>query len=550
MKLEQLLAQVTRNYEQFLQKKDIKALEDNLKLFEEVPAKEIKKLNKAGHQELLNCSNVLFTIAQSYVDYAYSIKEASELSSIKTLLGKANACYEHVLKAISLIPPFNLGELSQQNLKGIFLQKKLNFHYAELKFFFIQKELAANQGANVVDALKEVIQKYNDFSQLILSNYRRNYDEHLGLGTEFRNHIQNRLEEAKGLLAKIQAPEPKPATRELTATRDRRLEKQAQKKRKKIIIHEEKEIPAKESAKAQKEKHSSRPRKKMSSQLPARSREVEGRETAQPSLAMDEVHQKATTAATVTEKTSDSPELMQIASALTLLSTPMSPVTEFHSNTGFQFSVHSSSELAQKPAIDYRNDSESIYQKLEEWKESYARTHATISQEGQKALNFEKLGHVLLLAALKSQESNGQSTVPHPSFNLAISCFQRAAQLAPASRDGLVPNPSLRLEKLSTQYADLLHCFLPLLNQGKTSPLIAYSHFSKNIPSPERYLFTFGALLNQNPLIRLNGTSEKEAVEKIVECLCTHCSHQDYSQVIRFCSDSFSAASKHLAKMW
>ncbi|KTD23578.1 Uncharacterised protein [Legionella lansingensis] len=513
-----LFRKVHDNYEKYLSNGDLNALENSIRLYEKIQERDIQRnLQKANVFELEGCNNVLFLVAKTYTAYVFAKRNELTSKQINRILSKATKCYNFISHYVEQIPPFSLPkELGQQNTAAQFYKRKMRFHQAEMKLFFIKKQSLDDASATLASDLNTIIAICSKFKKLIKDSYRDPYlREALNIDDELIGSIDHELEEARELLGQISLENTASSSSNITSME---IENSDESKGKAKAPH------APEDEDFIHELEEDLPSSSASISELAQDTDVSSREI--PSY--------------------EAPTNMQSESGLEILSTlalnflplnlesmsiPKEIMIVETSPFSTQPSTTSSSDFSAQPA-QWTNDSDECCRLLDNWSELYFAHQEDIGEQMKKALIFEKLAHILLLAAGKLQQSSliFQGKNLNPAMHLGVQFLLKSVELA-------VNTPyaaTAAREKLSRRYAELLKPFtiVPFLKETLHS---------------NQYLTNIGRrLAREERLIDLNHTTINAAVTNVFEALAQKCSSEDYETIKQICFESIKSASNRL----
>ncbi|ASQ46607.1 hypothetical protein [Legionella clemsonensis] len=501
---------IYNNYQEFEKTKNPQFLLKNIEEFERISSEENipRILQKSTIPNLDTYSKILILVAQSYIDYAFITKEQFSLKEkeAQEYLSKAKKCYQFFINTVAKIPPFSLGELTSTNTEVIFYSHKIDFFKAKMRLSFVKNSMQGNYSAEKISsALKEIIETYDAFEQMLLQKYRHHSYGIFGINDALFTSIKEGRDEAENLLSAI-----KPAKRVL----------------------EEK------SPSSSKPKHTVKRRRVKEKQKQEETTEIqESTETADFSNNFSPV---------IIDPPIVSPgELVSVAreeeSGLSVLSTAaMSfflPVKESHLPEKPQTPPPAPSKSLLStfwtPPPNANSDSQQCWSKINDWSRHYFLSlNKNVSEQEKIALTLEKFAQTLLLAALELQQKSssfGQQKI-NPALHLSVQIFHRCAQLSTKNS-----NPYINLRVLSKQYAELLASFVPHSSMRDIEEYEYLEHIQKN-------------LRKLPSLIRTLNVNTEDLVNATFKVLADNCTPEDYQTVNTTCSETFDKATSSLKR--
>ena len=466
----------------------IKLLAANISLFEEIPDSYLKKLFKRiSAFDLLQNNQVLLIVADSYIQYALENKNTTNLNDLLILLNKAAGCFQRIINANESLPPALLNqEHSEQLLIAKFQLHKIKFLEAEMRLFFIEKEIKNNSQniAWVRRELREILNEYTYFKRTLAKYYKDStLRSQLSINDTLLHSIDEGFTLAKNLLDNLP-----PQT-----TKRRQLEA----------------VPV-DDGKADENTEDL-------SQAKRNKKDTSDNQTSTSN----------------TENSNPSSEL----TGLDLLSAYVAEVAPMELNDENTM-VPPMSEPNFTPQIFWTQppsksttDSRKFLTEFNQWSSAYFHTRSDYSDAKKTKKALEKIAHALLFAAIKLQKES--SIFKDQQFNPAIQIAVQLFSLACVKEAKTTSEATEKLGQLSKTYAPLLRPFVRSFFH-KTSPEKFISHLRNQ----------FMAISQTN--VSCLGLEPQELVEQLFKHLETVLTADDYEKVTQCCLDCVTQAHMRL----
>ncbi|MCW8443983.1 hypothetical protein OQJ05_07955 [Fluoribacter gormanii] len=341
----------------------VQLLAENIKLFEKIPARYLKKLYKnITAFDFAENNDALLIIAYSYIHYSYENKERSTLENSLILLDKANTCFQRIIDSHALLHPSQLNEIhSEHQLKANFQLHKVKLLKAEIQLFYIEKEEKNNipNAALIRKELTDIIDAYTNFKRILDSKYKdRILRAKLSINNDLLDSIETGLGQANDLLRKL--PRQHAPKRHFSET---------------ISENNSEQKSTQDTPKRKKMKYVETNNNKSSP--------VSSSETQQIDL----------------DNENSRPEWDGLA-ALTIVATNTAPM-EVH-----QPHDMISSGIPQPSLPRFIEDSKMFLNKHQEWSKVYFDLHRDYSKLQRTDKSLEKIAHSLLLAAVRLKKES------------------------------------------------------------------------------------------------------------------------------------------------
>ncbi|PWY56357.1 hypothetical protein DGG96_02965 [Legionella qingyii] len=464
-------------------------LAENIKLFEQIPARYLKKLyNNMSAFDYAKNNDALLVIAYSYIHYSYENKENTTLENSLIMLDKANDCFQKIIHSHTLLHPSHLNEIhSGHILKANFQLHKIKLLKAEMRLFYIEKEEKNNMpnAALIRKELTNIIDEYTNFKGILESKYKdRTLRAQLSINNNLLDSIETGLELANDLLKKLPQQAPK-----------RRFS----------------ETISESNSAEQKSTQDTPKRKKMKRAEVNNSTSTQVSSTQSQQINLDNGNSRS--------------EWDDLA-ALTAVVADTGPM-EVHKPHEIIFPY-----MPQPSLPRFVEDSKTFLNKFQEWSKVYFALHSNYSKQQINDKSLEKIAHSLLLAAvgLKKESAIFKDEQFNPVAQVAVQFLLFICGIGTQSELEALKKQSL----LANTYSPLLKPFIRSFLHVPPEKFISHlrMQFASEAPSN----------------ISFRGLEIHEIVEKLFKHFETVLPADDYEKVTEFFVDGLVQAHDKLVE--
>ncbi|CAM2993873.1 Uncharacterised protein [Legionella steigerwaltii] len=511
--LTNIYKKVLTNFNTYLaDPKQVKLLAANIKLFEKIPDSDLRKIFKrASAFDVVENNRVLLIIADSYIQYALENKKNTNLDDLLVLLNKAADCFQRTIDTNESLPPALLSEEhSEQLLIANFQLQKIKLLKADMRLFFIEKEIKSNSQdtTSIRKELRSIIHEYNNFKKILNKSYKDPIlREQLSIDNDLLNYIDKGFKLAKKLFDTTAAQQTTKRYHTNTAPV--------------VDFDEDEEMEALSKTKKKKQDTSNN----QTSASNSTNTNSENGTTPFELSGLEILSTAALDIAPMVITHNDNvmvlhmPEPMALTYDDNIMALPMSEPNLGVQTFGTQPHLSQSAE-----------DSKKFLNEFNKWAHAYFYTRDEYSEAQRTEKSLEKIAHSLLFAAINLKKES--SVFKDKRFNPAIQMALQLFSLACAKETQTAYEANEKLNGLSKTYAPLLKPFVRSLL--RTPPEKFISHL--------RLQFSTESQAN----ISFLGLELQEIIEKLLKHLETVLTSDDYAKVTKCCLDCLIQAHDRL----